>query len=103
MAVPIGAVDMELRLQELNVIPLEREHLAHPKTGLAAEKNEEMGIGPVRDRRIHKSLVLLEVMEGGLARRNLHELDRARHALDHVPVHRRLQHHTESREHCVGR
>ncbi len=94
---------MELHLGELNIIPLERNHLAHPQTGFAAEKNQHVRIGPVRDRRIHKVLVLLEVMKGGLARRNMQESDRARHPLDHIPIQRSFQHHTQSREHRVGR
>ena len=54
-------------------------------------------------RRIDQSFVLLEVMKRGLARRNMQEPDRAWHPLDHIPIQRRLQHHTQSREHRVGR
>ena len=51
----------------------------------------------------HEPFVVGNIMKGRFTPGNPHEPSRARHLIDHVPLHRGLQQHVQHRQHVVDR
>ena len=63
VVLPLRPLGVELSFREVNVVPLQRHHLAAPKSGFTAEPDGQVGIW-IRTSRFHRPLVFLEIEEG---------------------------------------
>src|SRR4026207_2287133 len=63
LPVPVGPLDAELPLGEIDVSPLERDHLATPKARPPTQEYDEVCSRIERARRRDESFVLVEVVE----------------------------------------
>jgi hypothetical protein len=79
-----------LPIQEIEIRPFERDHLAAAQTRLTAQEHEEVGAHVEETSRFDEPFVLIEVVERGRSLRDRQELDRTRHPLDHLPLDRLL-------------
>src|SRR6202040_3982633 len=103
LSVPVRTSDTKLPLREIDIAPLERDHLAAPQPGLTAQQHDQ--VRPLIDCPcdIDQPLVLLEVVERRCSLLDGQQLDPARHPLDHVPLDSLLQQDAQDGENVVHR
>src|ERR1700687_2094853 len=82
LTVPVGSLDADLPFAEIDVSPLERDHLATPKARLHTQEPDEVRRPIDRARRYDESFVFVEVVERPRCLRYRQKRDRARHAID---------------------
>ena len=63
LPLPVGPLDADLALHEVQVLALERHHLAGPKPRFPAEQDSEVGAHIDPPCGLNKSLVLVEVVQ----------------------------------------
>lgn len=63
VTVPVGPADAELPVHQIDVGPLQRNHLAAPQSRLTAQQRDEVGPRVEAARRVDEPFVLVEVVE----------------------------------------
>jgi hypothetical protein len=83
VTVPVGPLDRELPLGEIDVAPVERDHLAAPQARVPAQEHDQVCHRIDRLRGRDQPFVFLEVVERDGRSRHRQQRDRAGHPVDH--------------------
>lgn len=101
VTLPLGTSHAQLPLVEIDVRPLQRHDLAASQPSLPAKEHGQVRLR-FRSRRFDEPFVLVEIVEGGRTLRRAEQPNRARHPLDHAPLHRGLQDDAQPGQHVCS-